>query len=123
MPRTTSSFTRADPSATGLLLAPAPNHRQEQGLAKKEPRPNGRRINAQPGFLTGSRVHGAEIWPASGFEPRCQYRTYWQGAKNRWRDKDQARARRDCEKSGLGVGRSEERRVGKECRSRWSPYH
>ena len=30
--------------------------------------------------------------------------------------------------SGLGMinlhsGRSEERRVGKECRSRWSPYH
>src|SRR2546430_8718374 len=24
---------------------------------------------------------------------------------------------------GLLVGRSEERRVGKECRSRWSPYH
>ncbi len=23
----------------------------------------------------------------------------------------------------LGEGRSEERRVGKECRSRWSPYH
>ena len=23
----------------------------------------------------------------------------------------------------LGGGRSEERRVGKECRSRWSPYH
>ena len=23
----------------------------------------------------------------------------------------------------LGVARSEERRVGKECRSRWSPYH
>ena len=23
----------------------------------------------------------------------------------------------------LFVGRSEERRVGKECRSRWSPYH
>ena len=22
-----------------------------------------------------------------------------------------------------GTGRSEERRVGKECRSRWSPYH
>jgi len=26
-------------------------------------------------------------------------------------------------KIGVGVGRSEERRVGKECRSRWSPYH
>ena len=24
---------------------------------------------------------------------------------------------------GLAVSRSEERRVGKECRSRWSPYH
>src|ERR1039458_7093304 len=23
----------------------------------------------------------------------------------------------------IGIGRSEERRVGKECRSRWSPYH
>ena len=26
-------------------------------------------------------------------------------------------------KSCYGVVRSEERRVGKECRSRWSPYH
>ena len=26
-------------------------------------------------------------------------------------------------KSLAAVGRSEERRVGKECRSRWSPYH
>src|SRR5256886_6967602 len=25
--------------------------------------------------------------------------------------------------AGAVVGRSEERRVGKECRSRWSPYH
>ena len=24
---------------------------------------------------------------------------------------------------GYAVNRSEERRVGKECRSRWSPYH
>jgi len=24
---------------------------------------------------------------------------------------------------GTGADRSEERRVGKECRSRWSPYH
>ena len=26
-------------------------------------------------------------------------------------------------RSSSGGGRSEERRVGKECRSRWSPYH
>ena len=25
--------------------------------------------------------------------------------------------------SDISYGRSEERRVGKECRSRWSPYH
>ena len=29
----------------------------------------------------------------------------------------------DCEKPKIAVVRSEERRVGKECRSRWSPYH
>ena len=29
----------------------------------------------------------------------------------------------DGEKVVLNVIRSEERRVGKECRSRWSPYH
>ena len=31
-----------------------------------------------------------------------------------------------CEEAGVSNGsfyRSEERRVGKECRSRWSPYH
>ena len=36
------------------------------------------------------------------------------------------RAAKDADgKTGDGVGilRSEERRVGKECRSRWSPYH
>src|SRR5258707_1219336 len=35
------------------------------------------------------------------------------------------RPERDVFRAGdvLGVDRSEERRVGKECRSRWSPYH
>src|SRR5256885_16429487 len=52
------------------------------------------------------------------------------------REEDECRARGDqsqsCdghkrawtdECSGSRSGRSEERRVGKECRSRWSPYH
>src|SRR3989475_7337960 len=34
----------------------------------------------------------------------------------------QAPARRLVD-AGAAVARSEERRVGKECRSRWSPYH
>ena len=29
----------------------------------------------------------------------------------------------DGDLAGIGLSRSEERRVGKECRSRWSPYH
>ena len=28
-----------------------------------------------------------------------------------------------CAQRGIEIVRSEERRVGKECRSRWSPYH
>src|SRR5690349_22135415 len=32
-------------------------------------------------------------------------------------------SREDCSYSASGAWRSEERRVGKECRSRWSPYH
>ena len=31
--------------------------------------------------------------------------------------------KRKFEKTGVVKERSEERRVGKECRSRWSPYH
>ena len=31
--------------------------------------------------------------------------------------------RPDAQRPGRGMERSEERRVGKECRSRWSPYH
>src|SRR5256885_11692697 len=31
--------------------------------------------------------------------------------------------RRNCVPRTPGIPRSEERRVGKECRSRWSPYH
>ena len=33
------------------------------------------------------------------------------------------RARIEAVRARIALGRSEERRVGKECRSRWSPYH
>src|SRR5438132_5761378 len=37
---------------------------------------------------------------------------------------DPVRGRRGVDRGrGRAGGRSEERRVGKECRSRWSPYH
>ena len=41
-----------------------------------------------------------------------------------WDDK-YAEYFKDCDEiwHAGDIGRSEERRVGKECRSRWSPYH
>ena len=38
-----------------------------------------------------------------------------------WADRHGISARTD--EAGKTITRSEERRVGKECRSRWSPYH
>jgi len=43
----------------------------------------------------------------------------WARHSYRWSDLDFGANKKD----GYGVDRSEERRVGKECRSRWSPYH
>ena len=37
--------------------------------------------------------------------------------------KAQTEADQKAEADGVPLTRSEERRVGKECRSRWSPYH
>ena len=36
---------------------------------------------------------------------------------------DAAKLLTDCGYPDMSAMRSEERRVGKECRSRWSPYH
>ena len=36
---------------------------------------------------------------------------------------DQTEASAISDNTGSDAARSEERRVGKECRSRWSPYH
>src|SRR5690554_8139907 len=41
-------------------------------------------------------------------------------SNNRWLTKDEIDSEREFSRDAL---RSEERRVGKECRSRWSPYH
>ena len=38
-------------------------------------------------------------------------------------DRERHRGQNHYTAQGIGANRSEERRVGKECRSRWSPYH
>ena len=50
----------------------------------------------------------------------------WIGVGGKFEDKESPEdcVRREVlEETGLTLTRSEERRVGKECRSRWSPYH
>src|SRR5256885_1494867 len=58
--------------------------------------------------------HGLEILPLDGtFTPMPD-------GNYLWRMNDHARTQREIRRHSR---RSEERRVGKECRSRWSPYH
>src|SRR5215813_5685798 len=50
--------------------------------------------------------------------PISRFHDGWEQAHGEY--EEPAGAGRD---HGTGIARSEERRVGKECRSRWSPYH
>ena len=43
--------------------------------------------------------------------------------KKERRQEGRKEGRKEGREGGREGGRSEERRVGKECRSRWSPYH
>ena len=61
----------------------------------------------------GARVNGMELMPEKGDGDHCML----QGNSRTLHVTVGDVGRRG------GVGRSEERRVGKECRSRWSPYH
>ena len=89
---------------------------------------------AEPGTLDPHRAEGV---PASnvlrdlfeglvGEKPNGEYIP---GAAESWEISEDSKTytfkiRRDAKWSnGDDVVRSEERRVGKECRSRWSPYH
>ena len=54
--------------------------------------------------------------------PRSAGKTYEQAVGDRWKmDTPMPEAVKNI--VVMNVNRSEERRVGKECRSRWSPYH
>src|SRR6478735_9182810 len=75
-------------------------------------------LQRQPDFFSSIRRHTTlqGDWSSdvcsSDLPPRLDARL-----RHRRPPRDQPRARRRAR------GRSEERRVGKECRSRWSPYH
>src|SRR5256884_968776 len=69
--------------------------------------PSGFCLCAQSGFETSVRQGPCQIW-SHGYSTKSE-RT--------------RRSARRCGRRARHPPRSEERRVGKECRSRWSPYH
>src|SRR6267142_694637 len=67
------------------------------------------------------------IWEELGL-PKLKPESPWFGySLGEWSEEMEQAAQRatrgDYFETGLRLARSEERRVGKECRSRWSPYH
>src|SRR2546425_3968550 len=65
-------------------------------------------------FLTSSECRTNSILPQGRALPRPEFWTILDAV---------SRGSGESEKRSVGAERSEERRVGKECRSRWSPYH
>src|SRR3712207_7294465 len=69
-------------------------------------------ISADAAQVGALQAAGAESRPVLSVSPELVHRVLHNEGAGYY-----AQAYRD------GVNRSEERRVGKECRSRWSPYH
>src|SRR2546425_11717835 len=67
----------------------------------------------------GPKIACGRLRPQCSFSPHARRPPDARTQEDRLRPQDTARR----PAGGLAVLRSEERRVGKECRSRWSPYH
>src|SRR2546427_9345981 len=79
--------------------------------------------------VTGVQTCALPIWPtriywedtdAGGVVCHARYVAFMERARTEWMRALGYGQERMCIEHGM---RSEERRVGKECRSRWSPYH
>ena len=121
------------PAAGGLVTAlrPALERRRgawvgwDGGITGLPPRVDGLDVDLVPVPLSRREVadyyHGfanRTLWPLlhGWVEPPVFDRSWW-------RAYDEVNARFAAAEAPRGAIRSEERRVGKECRSRWSPYH
>src|SRR5256886_5028697 len=96
-------------------------------------------LSSMTGFARGHGISGAYSWAwelksvnAKGFDLRLRLPPGWDVVEGPARHCTAAVLARGTvygtltvERAGVApvVRRSEERRVGKECRSRWSPYH
>ena len=72
-------------------------------------------------IVTAAMVPRRVRWPSNfGVRPTVML-TVWEAGLPSETTSPTWRSRKAL--AGIEVSRSEERRVGKECRSRWSPYH
>ena len=78
--------------------------------------------NRKPLIIRGARQVG-KTWIMKTFGQQYFEKTAYVNFDNNARMKQVFEGDLDIERLVLSISRSEERRVGKECRSRWSPYH
>src|SRR5690606_39757697 len=64
-----------------------------------------------------------ELWPSAVALSKLASSSIFKPVSSGGDGKFAAFVERTPPKQGTALPRSEERRVGKECRSRWSPYH
>ena len=80
--------------------------------------------DGNPVFQTGVTLSDTQIGVGIGYSKKESQQSAAKMAIKKLRtDKTFQQFISELKKKKTGENRSEERRVGKECRSRWSPYH
>src|ERR1035441_4159207 len=98
---------------------------EEQGTLVPSPTPPKRQPSRKRWLwlpaLARLSVGARYLWPKAGSAPASSTSSPKGGKKGGSGAVPVVAAK--ARKGNVGIYRSEERRVGKECRSRWSPYH
>ena len=98
--------------------------RPEAGLSPPKVQAFLSRCHNDPDFLSQVMRQCSAPPPTNRAEIRSRVKELEDMAKDIKAEAERLKAQLgEGEGEGEGEGRSEERRVGKECRSRWSPYH
>ena len=99
---------------------------KEQTAGQEQPTREGQEAAPQPEAPKKADTAGKEkpeAAPKEAFTPETIYRVRRNPYSDSRENSHLLQAYVTQENGRAKMGRSEERRVGKECRSRWSPYH
>ena len=108
-----------EPQSADLLLGRLAEIQSESGLSPDNYSLGGSVADLENHFAAALGKESAIYMPTGTLANHLAIRALC-GGKPRAIVQEQSHLYHDC---GDCVTRSEERRVGKECRSRWSPYH